>query len=134
MRRPLLAGRKREKRATHARATDVRLLQYYNFYPSFRKRIRERTKCVWKIACRRAFRCVIWCIFFSDLDPLSLAVCDDDLFVLLCVAVCVTDSSACDSSVCACFRGFSFFGFFLLLGRILYFFLRLIVEKRWVAV
>ncbi len=27
--------------------------------------------------------------FFSDLDPLLLAVCDDDLCVLLCVALCV---------------------------------------------
>ncbi len=60
--------------------------------------------------------------FFSDLDPLLLAVCDDDLCVLLCVAVCVTDSSVCDSSLCGCFRGLSFFGFFLLLGRILFFF------------
>jgi hypothetical protein len=49
-------------------------------------------------------------------------VCDDDLCVLLCAAVCVTDSSACDSSACGCFRSFSFFGFFLLLGRILFVF------------
>jgi hypothetical protein len=60
---PFSSGRKGEKRATHARATDVRLLQYYNFYPSFRKWIRERTKCVWKLAFWRVFRGVIWCIF-----------------------------------------------------------------------
>lgn len=60
--------------------------------------------------------------FFSDLDPLLLAVCDDDLCVLLCVDVCVTDSSVCDSSLCGCFRGLSLFGFFLLLGRIFFFF------------
>jgi hypothetical protein len=63
--------------------------------------------------------------FFSHLDPLLLAVCDDDFCVLLCVAVCVTDSS-----VCGCFRGFFFFWVeFLFL-----FFLRLVVGKRWVAV
>ncbi len=51
--------------------------------------------------------------FFSNLDPLLLAVCDDDLCVLLCACVCVTDSSACDSSVCVdVFVVFLSLGFF----------------------
>lgn len=115
---PFCSGRKREKRATHARATDVRLLHYYNFYPSFRKRIREHSKCVWKISFPESFS-VCYLVHFLVILIHFCWPCATTTSVCCCVLLFVCDR--CDSSVCGCFRGFSFFGFFLLLGRILFF-------------